>query len=201
MDVMTVKSLDREQPRRATRSAERRIVGGVAAGLADHLGVDVGWVRAAFLISTGMLLDPVGLLTDPRTLLFGGAFAVATVLWTDVETTLSFTRWNSPGWELGEVGWCAWAVLRGAGCRSSVSMRTADRCCFITTSPVCSARISRSTVYKPWASTANRNRLSPLKRWPRATCGSTSGFSSAARLTEPVTSTAFGVPASMTRTL
>ena len=39
------------------------------------------------------------------------AFAVTTVLWTDVETTLSFTRWNSPGWELGTVGWCAWAVL------------------------------------------------------------------------------------------
>jgi len=39
------------------------------------------------------------------------AFAVASVLWTDVETTLSFTRWNSPGWELGNVGWCVWAVL------------------------------------------------------------------------------------------
>jgi phospho-N-acetylmuramoyl-pentapeptide-transferase len=39
------------------------------------------------------------------------AFAVATVLWTDVETTLSFTRWNTPGWELGDVGWCVWAVL------------------------------------------------------------------------------------------
>ncbi len=38
-------------------------------------------------------------------------FAVATVLWTDVETTLSFTRWNSPGWQLGTVGWCVWAVL------------------------------------------------------------------------------------------
>ncbi len=38
-------------------------------------------------------------------------FAVGSVLWTDVETTLSFTRWNSPGWELGNVGWCAWAVL------------------------------------------------------------------------------------------
>jgi phospho-N-acetylmuramoyl-pentapeptide-transferase len=38
-------------------------------------------------------------------------FAVGSVLWTDVETTLSFTRWNSPGWELGSVGWCLWAVL------------------------------------------------------------------------------------------
>ena len=38
-------------------------------------------------------------------------FSVATVLWTDVETTLSFTRWSSPGWELGRPGWCIWAVL------------------------------------------------------------------------------------------
>ncbi|MGQ0432062.1 MAG: phospho-N-acetylmuramoyl-pentapeptide-transferase [Microthrixaceae bacterium] len=39
------------------------------------------------------------------------AFAVTTVQWTDVETTLSFTRWNSPGWDLGTWGWCVWAVL------------------------------------------------------------------------------------------
>jgi phospho-N-acetylmuramoyl-pentapeptide-transferase len=39
------------------------------------------------------------------------SFAVASVLWTDVETTLSFTRWNSPGWQLGNTGWCVWAVL------------------------------------------------------------------------------------------
>ena len=39
------------------------------------------------------------------------AFAIATVRWTDVETTLSFTRWNSPGIQLGSVGWCVWAVL------------------------------------------------------------------------------------------
>ena len=38
-------------------------------------------------------------------------FAVATVLWTDVETTLSFTRYNSPGWDLTNLGWCVWAVL------------------------------------------------------------------------------------------
>jgi phospho-N-acetylmuramoyl-pentapeptide-transferase len=39
------------------------------------------------------------------------AFSIATVLWTDVETTLSFTRFSSPGLELGTAGWCAWAVL------------------------------------------------------------------------------------------
>ena len=39
------------------------------------------------------------------------AFAVATVLLTDVETTLSFTRFDRPGWELGSAGWCVWAVL------------------------------------------------------------------------------------------
>ena len=38
-------------------------------------------------------------------------FSIATVRWTDVETTLSFTRFDSPGFELGTVGWCIWAVL------------------------------------------------------------------------------------------
>ena len=38
-------------------------------------------------------------------------FAVGTVLLTEVSTTLSFTRWSEPGWELGEVGWVLWAIL------------------------------------------------------------------------------------------
>jgi phospho-N-acetylmuramoyl-pentapeptide-transferase len=38
-------------------------------------------------------------------------FAIATVLWTEVETTLSFTRFDQPGWDLGSIGWCVWAVL------------------------------------------------------------------------------------------
>ena len=42
------------QPRRATRSAEDRILGGVAAGLADHLGVDVLVVRGAFLLTCAL---------------------------------------------------------------------------------------------------------------------------------------------------
>ncbi len=38
-------------PRRATRSSENRLLGGVAAGLATHLGVDVFLVRAAFVVA------------------------------------------------------------------------------------------------------------------------------------------------------
>ena len=38
--------------RRAERPAERRILGGVAAGIADHLGVPVFWVRVAFVVAT-----------------------------------------------------------------------------------------------------------------------------------------------------
>jgi phospho-N-acetylmuramoyl-pentapeptide-transferase len=43
--------------------------------------------------------------------LVAALFAVATVQLTDVETTLSFTRYDYPGWDLGPVGWCVWAVL------------------------------------------------------------------------------------------
>jgi len=41
-------------PRRALRSTDDRLLGGVAAGLARHLGVEVLWVRAAFLVSTAI---------------------------------------------------------------------------------------------------------------------------------------------------
>ncbi len=37
-------------PRRLYRAADRRVLGGVARGLADHLGVDVVWVRLAFVV-------------------------------------------------------------------------------------------------------------------------------------------------------
>jgi len=38
--------------RRAERPAERRILGGVAAGIADHLSVPVVWVRVGFVVAT-----------------------------------------------------------------------------------------------------------------------------------------------------
>ena len=42
------------QPRRATRDTDNRLLGGVASGLAAHLGVDVLLVRAAFLLTTAL---------------------------------------------------------------------------------------------------------------------------------------------------
>jgi phospho-N-acetylmuramoyl-pentapeptide-transferase len=50
------------------------------------------------------------------------AFAVACVAWTDVETTLSFTRWNQPGWQLTQVGWVVLAVLLIAGTTNAVNL-------------------------------------------------------------------------------
>jgi phospho-N-acetylmuramoyl-pentapeptide-transferase len=49
-------------------------------------------------------------------------FAVAALAWTDVETTVSFTRWNEPGWELGNAGWLVFAVLLIAGTTNAVNL-------------------------------------------------------------------------------
>jgi phospho-N-acetylmuramoyl-pentapeptide-transferase len=38
-------------------------------------------------------------------------FAVAMLVFTNVKTTISFTRWDSPGIDLGNVGWALLAVL------------------------------------------------------------------------------------------
>lgn len=77
------------------------IVGAGLVGLLDD------WIKVTNERNAGLSkrAKTVGLLV------VAVVFAVTTVLWTDVETTLSFTRWNSPGWELGNAGWCAWAVV------------------------------------------------------------------------------------------
>jgi phospho-N-acetylmuramoyl-pentapeptide-transferase len=107
------------------------IVGAAVAGyVGAHLRGNVLFTRTGLLVMGGIVgAGLVGLVDDwikvsnernaglskrAKTLgllVVAISFAVASVLWTDVETTLSFTRWNSPGWELGNVGWCAWAVL------------------------------------------------------------------------------------------
>ncbi len=44
-------------------------------------------------------------------LLVAGGFAFGATQLTAVHTQLSFTRWSSPGFELGTIGWMLWAVL------------------------------------------------------------------------------------------
>ena len=107
------------------------IVGAAVVGyLGAHLRGNVLFTRTGLLVMgcivgaglVGLLDDWIkvsnernaGLSKRAKTLgllVVATCFAVASVLWTDVETTLSFTRYNSPGWELGNVGWCVWAVL------------------------------------------------------------------------------------------
>lgn len=49
-------------------------------------------------------------------------FVVAMVSLTDVETTVSFTRYNEPGWDLGAVGWCIWGALLILGFTNAVNL-------------------------------------------------------------------------------
>jgi phospho-N-acetylmuramoyl-pentapeptide-transferase len=49
-------------------------------------------------------------------------FAVGLVHLTEVETTLSFTRWDEPGWELGPWLWSIWAVLLILGATNAVNL-------------------------------------------------------------------------------
>jgi phospho-N-acetylmuramoyl-pentapeptide-transferase len=44
-------------------------------------------------------------------LLVAVAFAVSMLAFTNVKTTISFTRWDAPGWEIGNVGWILMAVV------------------------------------------------------------------------------------------
>jgi phospho-N-acetylmuramoyl-pentapeptide-transferase len=124
-------------PEGHTVKAGTPTMGGVAIVVSAMIGYLAAHVRGQLLFTrTGMLvmacivgaglvgtLDDwikvrnernLGLTKSAKTaglLVVAVAFAVTTVIWTDVETTLSFTRWNSPGWELGTGGWCVWAVL------------------------------------------------------------------------------------------
>ncbi len=50
------------------------------------------------------------------------AFAVTCVAWLRVDTHLSFTRYNSLGIDLGQVGWVIFAVVVIVGCSNAVNL-------------------------------------------------------------------------------
>ena len=141
IDVLTARQLGQpiheDVPDGHTVKAGTPTMGGLAIVGAATIGYVAAHVRSGiFFTRTGLLVMAcivgaglVGLLDDlikvrnernlgltkrAKTvglLVVAASFAVGSVRWTEVETTLSFTRYNSPGWELGGTGWCVWAVL------------------------------------------------------------------------------------------
>jgi phospho-N-acetylmuramoyl-pentapeptide-transferase len=88
------------------------VIGAGAVGLVDD------WVKVSHERNLGLTKRA----KTGGLLLVAISFSIATVLWTDVETTLSFTRWDSPGYELGPVLWCVWAVLLIYGTTNGVNL-------------------------------------------------------------------------------
>ena len=77
------------------------IVGGGAVGLLDD------WIKVVATRNLGL---------NKKTKVFGLlavgiGFAWAMTQYTSIHTTVSLTRFDSPGLELGRVGWSVWAVL------------------------------------------------------------------------------------------
>ncbi len=77
------------------------IVGAGFVGLLDD------WIKVVAARSRGLnkRTKTVGLLV------VGAGFVWTITQYTSVHTTLSFTRYDSPGLELGRVGWAIWALL------------------------------------------------------------------------------------------
>lgn len=112
-------------------------MGGIAIVLAAAIGYLVSHVRAGVVFSDQTLIvfagvlvmAGVGLVDDLLkvrarrnrgvlwkhkgylTLALSFGIATALVTMTDIDTRLSFTRADLPGWELGPVGWVIWAGL------------------------------------------------------------------------------------------
>lgn len=55
-------------------------------------------------------------------LLVAGGFAGSMLWLTNVATTISFTRFNDLGWDIGRVGWAVWAVLLILGSSNAVNL-------------------------------------------------------------------------------
>ena len=109
--------------------------------IVGHAGTHVGFTRAGILtcgviVAFGLIgfLDDVIKVRNRRSLglnkraksvlqlAFGIAFAVLAVTWVHTQTTLSATRFSLPGWELGTVGWVAFAVLVVVGSSNAVNL-------------------------------------------------------------------------------
>ncbi len=118
------------------------IVGAAMLGyLVGHIGTSVSFSRAGILAASVTLASSlVGFADDiisirnarnlglnKRTkfvaqLAIAVTFAVLAVVWVKTSTTLSFTRFDFPGWELGAIGWGVLAVLMLVGSSNAVNL-------------------------------------------------------------------------------
>jgi len=113
----------------------------VAGYLLAHAGTHVAFSRPGILVMAAMVgAAVIGFIDDwikvrhqrslglnKRAKLSGQvlvalAFALAAEHWAGVNTHLSFTRWNSLGVDLGNIGWLVWAVLVVVGSANAVNL-------------------------------------------------------------------------------
>ena len=117
------------------------VVGALTGYLVGHLRGGAIFTRAALLVGLVMVgAALVGLADDwikvrrqrslglnkrakmGGQLLVAGGFAALAVHWANVKTTLSFTRFDVPGFDLGTWGWGLWAVLLIIGTSNAVNL-------------------------------------------------------------------------------
>ena len=49
-------------------------------------------------------------------------YAIGALYWAGADTTVSLTRYDLPGWQLGKVGWAIWAVIIIVGASNAVNL-------------------------------------------------------------------------------
>lgn len=117
------------------------IASAVIGYFAGHIGTSVAFSRAGILV-VGVTVasaligfaDDIISIRNARNLglnkrakfiaqlVVAAVFAVVAVEWVKTSTTLSFTRFNFPGWELGAVGWGALAVFMLVATSNAVNL-------------------------------------------------------------------------------
>jgi phospho-N-acetylmuramoyl-pentapeptide-transferase len=118
------------------------ILGGLVLGYAlGHVGTEVRFSRVGYLVvgavvAFGLIgfLDDWIKVTHQRSLglnkraksgaqiILGIAFAELALHWVHVKTALSFTRYDFPGFQLGQVAWVIFAVLVMVGASNAVNI-------------------------------------------------------------------------------
>ena len=117
------------------------IFAAVTGYFAGHIGTSVAFTRAGLLVvavtvSAGLLgfADDIISIRNARNLglnkrakfggqlVIGGLFAALSVNWVGTATTLSFTRFDFPGWQLGALGWGVLAVFMLTATSNAVNL-------------------------------------------------------------------------------